>query len=163
MFNFFNFNQHGLSVAVFFFLNLKKALKTLFKINFLEQFIWILIPSVFRVSVADPGGDVVAAPVDTLGPLGPLGTLDTDVLPLERVELFRGYPALLLQAAAACCLLFVIVGVPGNLITIIALNRCKKVSHAMLGQLECAVVVGSIIRTALIAGPLGVLLAWCAN
>ncbi|KAK3914828.1 G-protein coupled receptor moody [Frankliniella fusca] len=71
-----------------------------------------------RLRISDPGGDVVAVDL--------AGSDVMDVLPLERVELFRGYPALLLQAAAACCLLFVVVGVPGNLITIIALNRCKK-------------------------------------
>jgi hypothetical protein len=42
-------------------------------------------------------------------------------------ELFRGYSASLLHFASACCVIFMLVGIPGNLITIIALFRCKKV------------------------------------
>lgn len=45
-----------------------------------------------------------------------------------ETELFHGYPAPLLTIATAFCLLFMMVGIPGNLITIIALFRCKKVS-----------------------------------
>lgn len=43
-------------------------------------------------------------------------------------ELFQGYPPALLHLASATCIVFILVGVPGNLITIIALARCKKVS-----------------------------------
>lgn len=43
-------------------------------------------------------------------------------------ELFHGYPSSLLTFASATCIVFILVGVPGNLITIIALARCKKVS-----------------------------------
>ncbi|KAF6211949.1 hypothetical protein GE061_012466 [Apolygus lucorum] len=46
---------------------------------------------------------------------------------LDR-ELFQGYPTSLLTIATVFCLLFMLVGIPGNLITIIALFRCKKVS-----------------------------------
>jgi hypothetical protein len=42
-------------------------------------------------------------------------------------ELFQGYSSTLLYFASACCVLFILVGIPGNLITIIALFRCKKV------------------------------------
>jgi hypothetical protein len=42
-------------------------------------------------------------------------------------ELFHGYSASLLHFASACCVIFILVGIPGNLITIIALFRCKKV------------------------------------
>jgi hypothetical protein len=42
-------------------------------------------------------------------------------------ELFHGYSAALLHFASACCIIFILVGIPGNLITIIALFRCKKV------------------------------------
>ncbi|XP_063228657.1 G-protein coupled receptor moody-like [Bacillus rossius redtenbacheri] len=45
-------------------------------------------------------------------------------------ELFAGYSAALLHFASACCVVFVLVGVPGNLITIVALCRCKKVRNA---------------------------------
>lgn len=44
------------------------------------------------------------------------------------VVLFVGYPEWLLHFAAACCILFMLVGIPGNLITVIALFRTKKVS-----------------------------------
>ncbi|XP_073980402.1 G-protein coupled receptor moody isoform X1 [Rhodnius prolixus] len=47
-----------------------------------------------------------------------------------ETELFHGYPAPLLTIATAFCLLFMMVGIPGNLITIIALFRCKKVRNA---------------------------------
>lgn len=42
-------------------------------------------------------------------------------------ELFLGYSPALLTFASVCCLVYMMVGVPGNLITIIALFRCKKV------------------------------------
>jgi hypothetical protein len=42
-------------------------------------------------------------------------------------ELFQGYSSALLHFASACCIIFILVGIPGNLITIIALFRCKKV------------------------------------
>lgn len=47
---------------------------------------------------------------------------------LAAVELFIGYPDWLLTFASLCCCLFMVIGVPGNLITIVALARCKKVS-----------------------------------
>ncbi|XP_004928434.1 G-protein coupled receptor moody [Bombyx mandarina] len=49
---------------------------------------------------------------------------------LADVELFKDYPEPLLRFASACCVLFMLVGIPGNLITIIALARCKKVRNA---------------------------------
>jgi SpoVK/Ycf46/Vps4 family AAA+-type ATPase len=47
---------------------------------------------------------------------------------LAAVELFKDYPEALLKFASVCCVLFMLVGIPGNLITIVALARCKKVS-----------------------------------
>ncbi|XP_049840998.1 neuronal PAS domain-containing protein 3-like [Schistocerca gregaria] len=44
-------------------------------------------------------------------------------------QLFQGYSAALLQFATACCVVFILVGIPGNLITIVALFRCKKVGR----------------------------------
>ncbi|XP_043784123.1 dopamine receptor 3-like [Apis laboriosa] len=41
--------------------------------------------------------------------------------------LFVGYPRWLLQFAAGCCILFMLIGIPGNLFTIVALFRTKKV------------------------------------
>lgn len=46
---------------------------------------------------------------------------------LDDVQLFQGYSTTLLRFASICCVLFMFVGIPGNLITIIALFRCKKV------------------------------------
>ncbi|XP_050441940.1 G-protein coupled receptor moody [Adelges cooleyi] len=46
------------------------------------------------------------------------------------VELFHGYSPALLTFASICCVIYMLVGVPGNLITIIALFRCKKVRNA---------------------------------
>lgn len=47
---------------------------------------------------------------------------------LAEVALFRDYPEPLLRFASVCCVIFMLVGIPGNLITIVALARCKKVS-----------------------------------
>nr|XP_034183593.1 G-protein coupled receptor moody [Osmia lignaria] len=44
--------------------------------------------------------------------------------------LFLGYPPWLLHFAASCCILFMLVGIPGNLFTIIALCRTKKLRNA---------------------------------
>ncbi|KAI5646174.1 7 transmembrane receptor (rhodopsin family) domain-containing protein [Phthorimaea operculella] len=49
---------------------------------------------------------------------------------LAAVQLFKDYPDALLAFASACCVLFMLVGIPGNLITIVALARCKKVRNA---------------------------------
>ncbi|XP_041981136.1 G-protein coupled receptor moody-like [Aricia agestis] len=49
---------------------------------------------------------------------------------LASVELFKDYPEGLLRFASVCCVLFMLVGIPGNLITIVALARCKKVRNA---------------------------------
>ncbi|XP_011881763.1 PREDICTED: G-protein coupled receptor moody [Vollenhovia emeryi] len=46
------------------------------------------------------------------------------------VILFVDYPPWLLCFAAACCILFMLVGIPGNLITVIALFRTKKLKNA---------------------------------
>ncbi|XP_069943879.1 uncharacterized protein [Cherax quadricarinatus] len=47
-----------------------------------------------------------------------------------RETLFADYPPHLLDFAVFCCVLFIVLGVPGNLITIIALVKCKKVHNA---------------------------------
>ncbi|XP_078038774.1 G-protein coupled receptor moody [Augochlora pura] len=46
------------------------------------------------------------------------------------VVLFVGYPRWLLHFAAGCCVLFMLVGIPGNLFTIIALLRTRKLRNA---------------------------------
>lgn len=55
----------------------------------------------------------------------------------DNTELFRGYPAPLLHFATICCILFILLGIPGNLGTIIALYRCKKVSEFNLLRIRC--------------------------
>lgn len=47
---------------------------------------------------------------------------------LANVELFIGYPDALVTFASVCCYIFMVIGIPGNIITIVALARCKKVS-----------------------------------
>ncbi|XP_030037427.2 G-protein coupled receptor moody [Manduca sexta] len=49
---------------------------------------------------------------------------------LRKVELFVGYPDQLLKFVSVCCMLFIIIGVPGNLITVISLKRFKQVQNA---------------------------------
>lgn len=46
---------------------------------------------------------------------------------LASVILFKDYPHSLLTFASVCCVIFMVIGIPGNLITIVALARCKKV------------------------------------
>lgn len=47
-----------------------------------------------------------------------------------EIALFEKYPSELLYFAAACCIAFVIIGVPGNLITIIALAKSPRLRNA---------------------------------
>lgn len=47
-------------------------------------------------------------------------------------NLFKGISPVLLYFASVCCVLFMLLGIPGNLCTIIALARCKKVSEGFL-------------------------------
>lgn len=50
---------------------------------------------------------------------------------LDKVHLFEEYPEGLLRFAMACCFIFMFIGIPGNLITIIALSRYEKVSSSV--------------------------------
>ncbi|XP_074093599.1 G-protein coupled receptor moody [Cotesia typhae] len=68
-----------------------------------------------------------------------INNTDTNSSLLEKVEviehpesaiLFNDYPQWLLYFAAGCCVLFMFIGIPGNLITIIALFRTKKMRNA---------------------------------
>ncbi|XP_023945655.1 G-protein coupled receptor moody-like [Bicyclus anynana] len=49
---------------------------------------------------------------------------------LAAIELFKGYPDGLLKFATACCVIFMLIGIPGNIITIVALARYEKVRNA---------------------------------
>ncbi|XP_020289239.1 G-protein coupled receptor moody isoform X2 [Pseudomyrmex gracilis] len=46
------------------------------------------------------------------------------------VILFVGYPRWLLHFAAVCCVIFMLIGIPGNFITVLALFRTKKLKNA---------------------------------
>uniref|UniRef100_A0ABD2XHM2 G-protein coupled receptors family 1 profile domain-containing protein n=1 Tax=Trichogramma kaykai TaxID=54128 RepID=A0ABD2XHM2_9HYME len=48
----------------------------------------------------------------------------------HRSNLLKDYPPWLLTFAAACCVLFMLVGIPGNLLTLFALFRTKKFKNA---------------------------------
>lgn len=55
------------------------------------------------------------------------------------VILFVGYPRWLLHFAAVCCVIFMLIGIPGNFITVLALFRTKKVidiSHRLFARNE---------------------------
>ncbi|KAL7302083.1 hypothetical protein TKK_0005312 [Trichogramma kaykai] len=47
----------------------------------------------------------------------------------HRSNLLKDYPPWLLTFAAACCVLFMLVGIPGNLLTLFALFRTKKIQN----------------------------------
>lgn len=49
---------------------------------------------------------------------------------LSNIPLFVGYSDGLLNFAAICCVIFVVIGVPGNIVTIVALLRSRKVRNA---------------------------------
>jgi hypothetical protein len=53
----------------------------------------------------------------------------------ESVPVLQGFSPVMLNFAALCCILFMCVGIPGNLITIFALARCKKVREERRGML----------------------------
>lgn len=50
---------------------------------------------------------------------------------LAEVPLFLNYPDELLKFAVACCCIFTVIGIPGNIITIVALSKCRKVSSKL--------------------------------
>ncbi|KAJ8719722.1 hypothetical protein PYW08_011897 [Mythimna loreyi] len=58
-----------------------------------------------------------------------LGSYLTDDA-LAAVKLFDGYDQSLLRFAYISCMLFMLIGIPGNIITIVALSKCRKVRNA---------------------------------
>lgn len=54
----------------------------------------------------------------------------------EFKNLFAGFSPVLLYFATICIVVFMLVGIPGNLFTIIALARCKKVSELSRKSLD---------------------------
>ncbi|XP_035437483.2 G-protein coupled receptor moody-like [Spodoptera frugiperda] len=68
---------------------------------------------------------------------------------LASVKLFKCYSDTLLGFASACCVAFMVIGIPGNLTTIIALARCRKVRNAtaifIINLHICDVIFGSLI------------------
>eukprot|EP00090_Calanus_glacialis_P015256 TRINITY_DN24110_c0_g1_i3.p1 TRINITY_DN24110_c0_g1~~TRINITY_DN24110_c0_g1_i3.p1 ORF type:complete len:495 (-),score=85.15 TRINITY_DN24110_c0_g1_i3:276-1760(-) len=48
---------------------------------------------------------------------------------LLNTTLFEDYPEWMLMSGFGCCVMFLVCGLPGNIITILALARCKKVRN----------------------------------
>ncbi|CAH0387135.1 unnamed protein product [Bemisia tabaci] len=78
---------------------------------------------------AGSSGSTTVAPPSALPPCA-VADLQLDLqlasCDLGDVELFRGYPPQLLDLASFVCIMFMCVGVPGNLITVAALFKCRK-------------------------------------
>ncbi len=68
----------------------------------------------------DSSSMMLTTSTSTTAPMAALDSAD---------DLFRDYDFALTQLAAVFCVIFIVLGVPGNLITIIALARCKNVSR----------------------------------
>ncbi|XP_055844572.1 G-protein coupled receptor moody [Episyrphus balteatus] len=49
---------------------------------------------------------------------------------MENGELFYGYSEELLTFASVMCIVFILIGIPGNLITILALSKCNRSRNA---------------------------------
>ncbi|CAH0625557.1 unnamed protein product [Chrysodeixis includens] len=49
---------------------------------------------------------------------------------LAAVHLFQNYSDSLLCFATVCCVIYTVIGIPGNLTTIVALARCRKLRNA---------------------------------
>lgn len=50
---------------------------------------------------------------------------------LAAVKLFTDYPEGLMKFATVCCYVFMVIGIPGNIVTIVALARYKKVRNIL--------------------------------
>ena len=80
-------------------------------------------------SLTTSGSDMDVTLIENVSVVSPVNTSIDEVENWDGSEqLFDGYSSALLHFASACCIIFILVGIPGNLITIIALFRCKKVS-----------------------------------
>ncbi|CAL8143779.1 unnamed protein product [Orchesella dallaii] len=81
-------------------------------------------PSFISGSGTTPGGFVDSSDIFYNNGTNELNSTST------TDDLFRDYDIALTRSAAVFCVIFIVLGVPGNLITIIALARCKKVRNA---------------------------------
>ena len=52
------------------------------------------------------------------------------------ISWIKDYPEWMLMSGFGCCLMFLVCGLPGNIITILALARCKKVIFTWLGIIK---------------------------
>ncbi|XP_026482416.1 G-protein coupled receptor 84 [Ctenocephalides felis] len=89
-----------------------------------------LLPSLGEKWDNVPNGSLFDQNRPAVAPTIFFGDLKSENLTLSEITLFEGYPDWLLELAACSCLLFALIGIPGNLITIAALARCKKVRNA---------------------------------
>ena len=51
------------------------------------------------------------------------------VMVVMMMVMLQDYPEWMLMSGFGCCLMFLVCGLPGNIITILALARCKKVRN----------------------------------
>ncbi|XP_061386838.1 G-protein coupled receptor moody-like [Musca vetustissima] len=97
----------------------------------------------------------------------PSNTTLPNKIPSETTELFAGYSDELLNIATIGCILFVVIGVPGNILTIFALSRGKQnrnstamfiinlsVSDLLFGCFNLPLAASTFLRRAWIHGDL---------
>lgn len=93
-----------------------------------EPYLWMTSSSTVHEMVEDSSGGTVQFHHNTNHQnISELIINNSSVYADERILLFHGYSTLLLKFASICCILFMVIGLPGNLITIVALCKCKKV------------------------------------
>ncbi|XP_016938983.2 G-protein coupled receptor moody isoform X3 [Drosophila suzukii] len=86
------------------------------------------VPDTLAISQDDPG--VPLSEEESLDLDGDLGLNLNLNLGGGRQELFEGYSEELLTIAWVACIVFIIVGVPGNLLTIVALSRGRQTRNS---------------------------------
>jgi len=86
------------------------------------------VPDPLAISQDDPG--VALSEEESLDLDGDLGLNLNLNLGGGRQELFEGYSDELLTIAWVACIVFIIVGVPGNLLTIVALSRGRQTRNS---------------------------------
>ncbi|XP_005179966.2 G-protein coupled receptor moody isoform X2 [Musca domestica] len=97
----------------------------------------------------------------------PPNTTLTNKIPSETNELFAGYSDDLLNTATIGCILFIVIGIPGNILTIFALSRGKQnrnstamfiinlsVSDLLFGCFNLPLAASTFLRRAWIHGDL---------
>jgi len=73
-------------------------------------------------------GNVVRSHSDFLNVTSVINN-ETEWKDFLNTTLFEDYPEWMLMSGFGCCVMFLVCGLPGNIITILALARCKKVRN----------------------------------